>query len=258
MNNNTNEVNSKACSKCSRELPGTPEYFYRNNTTKDGLRYECKDCHKPKLTTKKEHVPEGYKKCSECDQVLPASTKYFCRKKAGKYGLDSRCKKCDAEYRNKHKDRAKEYHRLNYIQNKEVIGQRNSEWHRKNKSSLIVRKQRRRARQRKLPATLTEIQWIEMKAHFNNECAYCGMTEEQHYVEYNEQLHQEHFIPLSNGGEYTHNNIIPSCRKCNASKHDGNFFEWYPAFEKYDNKREKKILEYLNYNDKGIQQLSIL
>lgn len=256
MNNNTNEIKMKVCTKCGRELPATQEYFYRKSASKDGLRTECKECHKP--NSKKEYIPVGYKRCSNCAQVLPASTDYFYRKKAGKYGFDSRCKECVIEYRNNNKKRYKKYYELYYVENKDRILERNSKWHKRNKNSAISRKQRRRAKKHKLPATLTEKQWNRIKVIFNLECAYCGMSEEEHIEKYNEQLHQEHFIPLSKGGEYSHNNIVPSCRSCNASKHDEDFFEWYPKHESYNKKREKKILEYLGYKDEGIQQLSIL
>lgn len=254
------ETIMKACSKCGSELPTTAEYFYRNRATKDGLRYECKECHKPKQKSKrkKEKILGDYKKCTTCHNKLPANNEYFAKKKNGKYGLDSRCKKCDADYRLKHREHTKEYHRLYYIKNKEMIAERNRKWHQENKSSAITRKQRRRARKRKLTVALTEKQWNRIKNIFNNECAYCGMTENEHLEVHSEKLHREHFLPVSKDGEFTHNNIIPSCRGCNASKHEKYFFDWYPTYEHYSKTREKKILEYLGYKDEGIQQLSIL
>jgi len=34
----------KICSKCSKKLPATFEFFYRRKDSKDGLRAECKEC----------------------------------------------------------------------------------------------------------------------------------------------------------------------------------------------------------------------
>lgn len=121
-----------------------------------------------------------------------------------------------------------------------------------------LRTQKRRTKQKKLPAILTLEQWTSIKEDFNNQCAYCGMTEEEHLKQFGEQLHQEHFIPLSEGGEYTHSNIIPACRSCNSSKNNSNFFDWYPEQEFYDEEREIEILKHLNYLTEDIQQLSIL
>lgn len=77
------------------------------------------------------------------------------------------------------------------------------------------------------------------------------------HKECEEQLHQEHFIPVSDKGEHTINNIIPACRSCNSSKGNKNFFEWYPDYKHYDKKRENFILEYLNYMDDDAQQLAL-
>ena len=119
-------------------------------------------------------------------------------------------------------------------------------------------KHRRKARKLNLPHSLSVEQWNDIKSHFDNSCSYCGLAEVEHVKEFNQTLHQEHFIPLSKGGEYTHNNIIPACARCNSSKRDRDFFEWYPSYEYYSRTREKKILEFLNYTNEGIQQLSIL
>jgi len=69
-------------------------------------------------------------------------------------------------------------------------------------------KQRRKAREKSLPATLTAEQWKETLEFFGYLCAYCG----------EEWEHQDHFVPLSKGGGYTQDNIVPSCVECNLSK----------------------------------------
>jgi 5-methylcytosine-specific restriction endonuclease McrA len=85
---------------------------------------------------------------------------------------------------------------------------------------------------------------------FDNKCAYCGKEK---------PLAQDHFVPLSKGGEYTNNNIICSCKSCNSSKSDKDFFEWYPEQLFYSKEREAKILKYLNYDKKTqTQQLALI
>lgn len=110
-----------------------------------------------------------------------------------------------------------------------------------------IRNQKRIAKKRSLPFALVTKQWEQIKLYFNNTCCYCDKPL---------SLAQEHFIPLNKGGEYTTNNIIPSCLSCNSSKNDKDFFTWYPKYEHYSKKREKKILEFLNYKN-GIQQLAL-
>lgn len=106
-----------------------------------------------------------------------------------------------------------------------------------------------RTLQKKEEFALSESQWNRALESFNNTCAYCGARDKR--------LQQEHFIPLSKGGEYTVNNIIPACSKCNRSKYNYSFFEWYPKQEFYSKEREKKILDYLNYNGE-VQQLALV
>lgn len=89
-----------------------------------------------------------------------------------------------------------------------------------------------------LPATLTIEEWNNIKTNFKEKCAYCGKKL---------PLTQEHFIPVTQGGAYAISNIIPVCLSCNCSKQDMNFFIWYPKQEYHSKKREKFILEYLNY-----------
>lgn len=71
--------------------------------------------------------------------------------------------------------------------------------------------QARHAKKLGLPATLTNPEWVEILEKYNYTCAYCK--------EGNKPLHQEHWIPLSRGGGYTAENIVPACQRCNSRKH---------------------------------------
>lgn len=51
----------KRCSKCGRVFPRTRKYYYRDCNAKDGLRNDCRQCHK---TIKKESYHRN-KKCPE-------------------------------------------------------------------------------------------------------------------------------------------------------------------------------------------------
>jgi len=146
------------------------------------------------------------------------------------------------QYYQANEEKIKQYN----LDNKTTINQQRRNLHKKNPHINVINCQNRRAKKMALTATLTSNQWNSIRLTFNNKCAYCGKEL---------PLAQEHFLPLSKGGEYTHNNIIPSCKSCNSSKGNKDFFEWYPKHKSYAKKREKFILEYLNYKD-GIQQLA--
>ena len=288
-------MKTKMCSKCNRELPANTDYFFKHKECKNNLNACCKECMGYDFTNKlsAKHPKDGYKFCTKCNRELPATNDYFYSKKTCKDGLMGVCKDCrkkdrekyysknkehilkkSKEYRDnnkekrfeankawydKNKDYMAEYKRKYYQENIEKIKENKKKWRKtKHGKALInIATNRRRAIKRKLANGLTIEQWEQIKKDFNYKCAYCGMVEEEHYKTYNEQLNQEHFIALSNGGEYTHNNIIPACKGCNCSKKQKDFFEWYPKQEFYSKKREKKILEYLNYTEDGKQQLAL-
>ncbi len=70
----------------------------------------------------------------------------------------------------------------------------------------------RRRRKRYLAADndLTREQWLAIRLAWNDLCAYC--------CEPAESLQRDCVLPLSRGGRYTVDNVVPACRSCNASK----------------------------------------
>lgn len=257
-------------------------YFFTANSSRDKLHSSCKECCGYKFSKPKPKTKEGYKICTKCGKELMATVEYF-YKSPSKDGLRNECKKCaikeatkrnivniDAivERRKKHwvgnrdseterykkwlEAKPKEYQvdrsRKYYQINKERENKRSSEYRKSHKDRVNTMNQTRKAIKSQLPSTLTAEQWEAIKKYFGDKCAYCGCDK---------TLTQEHFVPLSKGGEYTHNNIIPVCKSCNSSKHDKSFFTWYPTFKHYSPERESKILTYLGYEN-GIQQLSLI
>lgn len=109
-------------------------------------------------------------------------------------------------------------------------------------------KHKRRSIERETIATLSLQQWKNCLDYFKTSCAYCGKE--------SDSLTQDHFVPVSKGGEYTVKNIIPSCGSCNFSKSDKDFFEWYPHHQSFSKTREKKILKYLDIKD-NTQQIAM-
>jgi len=169
------------------------------------------------------------------------------------------------EYRENNKDRRRKLNKKYWAENKEEQKARIAKWRKENaeyiKQYRIENRERDREQQRKwyntdrgrklsmtktnayrakkkqLQNDLTAEQWNDCLKYFNNTCAYCG--------EWHEVLEQEHFVPVSKDGAFTKSNIIPSCRSCNASKLNRDFFEWYPKQNYYSIERENKILSYL-------------
>ena len=89
------------------------------------------------------------------------------------------------------------------------------EWRERNHEVAIARafvsKQKRRSRLANVEHTLTNQEWLEILAAFDNRCAYCGCSE---------KMTQDHVIPISKDGGHTKENVVPACRPCNSRKRD--------------------------------------
>ena len=213
----------KICSTCKRELP--LEKFNKKNDTKDGYTYLCKDCIKIKTKKYREKNKEKLQK-----------------------------------YREENREVLRQRSKKQYEKNKKVLNKKRTENRHKKKEEyneyMRIYRHKTKAIKNQLENALTIKQWEKIKKAFDYKCAYCGKTEKEHLEQCGQQLHQEHFMALTNGGEYTHNNIIAACKNCNSSKNNRDFFEWYPKYEHYSKEREEKILKFFHYNgDK--QQLTI-
>jgi len=281
-------MKTKVCSKCGTEKEATNEFFAKEKAVKDGLKAYCKTCRALYCQDNKESIAERKKQYRQenKERIAEHMKQYYQENK--EYFTE-----CSKQYQQENKERIAERTKHYYQENKEYIAERRKQYRQENKGYIAeqkkqhqqnnkesiteyskqyrqdnkerlseyrkqycqenpekcaIHKQRRRARKRQLDSTLTPEQWENIKENFNHKCAYCGKED---------KLAQEHFLPLSKGGEYTHNNIVPACKSCNSSKGNKLFHEWYPSYEHYNKAREKHLLQYLGYNN-NIQQLSIL
>lgn len=239
----------KTCNKCKIENPATPEYFNRDIKMKDGLFNTCKDCDREyreqrrARNEKKKFIYDDkiMKTCIKCKMEEPATLEYFHKDIRSEDGLVNECKECRKEYSEKHyqknREEILEYSRKYYKENREYHLEFMKKYSLENPEVDRLKVQRRRARIAQLPYTLTVREWEEALEYFNNECAYCGVQENN--------LQQEHVIPVIKGGGYTQDNIIPACGTCNASKNARDLEEWYVSYEHYDEDRLNKVLDYV-------------
>lgn len=222
------------------------------------------------------------KVCNRCEWNLPNDLNHYRKEKLGKDGLKTICKQCETEKRLKNREKKRAYDKLYRINNRENKEAYFIKWKKENREKYLEGKKRynkenahrqkvwhknwkennpermnelslmsvhkRRSRKRELPDHLTHSDWEEALKAFDYKCAYCSSVE---------KIEREHFIALNRGGEYTKDNIIPACLKCNRNKSDKDFFEWYPETENYSMERVNKILKYLGYKN-NTQQLTLL
>lgn len=118
-------MDTKICSKCKRELPALPEYFWRDISHKDGLHSWCKSC----CTSNREiFVQRDRKICCRCKNELPSTEEYFFRNYTKADGFRDECKACAKKY---------------YQDNKEKIREQRKSWRRANSNSLSNEKKRK-------------------------------------------------------------------------------------------------------------------
>jgi hypothetical protein len=194
-------------------------------------------------------------------------------------GLFSACKKCQRasqkRYRDEDPERTRSVSHNYYIQNTEKKRAYQRLWLKANPDKVAdqrargaakkreaekqrqkqhpekkrITNQSRKARKRSLYADLTIEQWRRALEYFDNRCAVCNRP-----VGLWHTLAQDHWIPLSKGGVYTANNIIPLCNGiggCNQNKKDKDPEFWLK--QRYGERRAMQILrrikEYFQWLD---------
>ena len=224
------------CSKCGEVKPVSE---FSKGKNKNGYKSHCKECvHKAYLADK--------------ERILKQHKDYYEENKE-KYLSD--CKR----YRDSHREERKEYFAQYYIDNAEHLKQKNRDHfqnlteeqrqdvyakanaRRKNeqhRAYMRDKRQYRKALVDNLPSDFTKEQWLFVVQFFGNTCAYCGKKK---------KLTQEHIIPVSRGGGYTKNNIIPCCGSCNSSKQDRELVEWFKSKDYFSEERLEKIKEVMQW-----------
>jgi len=256
-------LNTKICKKCKREFPATDEYFPKQKTCKGGLRNKCKICKSE--YERQYHIDnaEHLREYSKQHYIEHKDRHLEYRKQYHKEHREEINQKKKVFYE-KHKEEAAQYKKQYHEKNRELNLYKSKQYREKNNEKVLKKHREwvqnnpektrnmgamRRSRKMQLPATLTIQQWQIIKDYFNNKCAYCGKEK---------PLTQDHFVALSKGGAYTHNNIVCACATCNSSKQARDFEEWYPKQKFYSKKREKAILKFLGYNEHGEQQPALM
>jgi len=257
-------METKVCKECKNKLP--LDMFYKSKDSTQGVRGRCKECDSKYW---KQFYEKNREKKLKCVKQYSEENKEKIKQYQNNYilknreAISKRAKIYRHKYYNDNKENISEKSKEYYLKNKEHISERcktyyieNIDKHRKltqkyrmnNKNKFCIYGQKRSAMKKQLAATLTAKQWEDIKSQFGNKCCYCGKEL---------PLTQDHFVPLSKGGEYSHNNILPSCLSCNSSKNNKDFPKWYPKYRYYSKKREIFILEFLNYKGNN-QQLTLI
>lgn len=257
-------MKTKICNKCGKELPATLEFFHKYSRKKDGLFNTCKEC---RVVEKKEYSKLNKEKIKKYNKNYYLSNIDIIKEKNRNYSLLHKEEKTEYMrnyrathpeyyinqkiYREKNKDkisaRLKKWnlennhrnikikHKYNQ-ENKEKLNSQMKLHYLKNKEKYLIYRKRRMSRLANLPSDLTNTEWQECLEFFNHKDAYTGLPMEN--------ISQDHIIPLSKGGAYTKNNIIPCELSINKSKHIKDMEEWFKEQSFFSEERLNKIKEW--------------
>lgn len=183
------------------------------------------------------------KRCPACAMTLPRAS--FGKNVRRYDGLTSMCRDCLSLWQKRRRevnlDSVRGYHRTyqrGYRDAHPDLAEKEREsarrWHREHREQSLAtarrflkenpeRKRQYDAKSRALRrgsplATLTRVQWAELKEYFNFRCAYC--------LESVEVLTQDHIVPVSKGGLHAAENIVPACGSCNSRKRDKSLLQF--------------------------------
>lgn len=244
-----NDCNTfRVCTKCGQSKPLTTEYFQPRKEGKQGFNSQCRECRRKAAKDWPSQTSEKHKATKAARAKHPEVVERRNKRRRERYAndpefkqylLDGMKKRRDRdpektkvrkhnEYQ-RHKARYKKWKRKYYLANRPKLIKQ-AKGYKRNPITAKVSTQRRLARKRNLPDTLTKQQWLDCLAYFNNQCAVCGKPFSNENKPY-----MDHWIPLSdpNCPGTVARNIIPLCGGsggCNESKHDLNAVEWLNDF----------------------------
>lgn len=208
---------TKICTKCEKELPATLEYFSKMTRNKSGIRGECKEC---QAAQNKAWYAANTEKRTEATKKWYAANRERKIEQEKQWQRDNRARVSAnvSAWRKKNPEKHLENTR---------------EYRTNNRARRTLYAQKRIAKSKAVECTFTNEQWKASVSVFDNACAYCGAGG---------SLTQDHVVPVSLGGGYTVNNIVPACTRCNCSKGNKPMHDWYSEQAFYNSEREAKIL----------------
>lgn len=219
------------------EITSTLRGIQRGWLIIDGEKVDGKVCRKcdvmkpiSKYTPKFDMYDGTINNCNEC--MAKRSAEY------AKANPEIR-RRSERNWREKNPDKVKAMASRSHSKNAEGYRRRLRKWKKENKDKCRVWDQQRRARVNELPVNFDK-EWSDLITGIYGGCAVTGI---------NEDLHWDHFIPISAGhGGTTFGNMIPLHSKVNMGKGAKNPLVYFFSgnFEEYRVLDTIAILSFLN------------
>lgn len=187
----------KQCTKC-KEWKSLSE-FAESKTSKDGLRYWCKEC----MAIRWKLWYQANK-----DKKRERDREYQRANPDKKREYNKRFREKSPEKASATTQRWRENHPEEYKARSRTDGQR---WYKNNPEAVKVRSHRRRTHKINSSGNFTAEEWEALCKQYDYLCLCC---KEQ------KPLTVDHVIPISKGGTNNIDNIQPLCQSCNCRKKD--------------------------------------
>lgn len=209
---------TRACTKCKRMFPATPEYFRRNTINKIGLSVLCKECSATNdAIYLDEHREESKEKSKERYHAKSDLYKQYKKDNAEKIAQQKR------EWREKNPDKTKKHKQDSAKRHPESHKRRINRYNERHPEVARLRG-RVSAMKRRVTTDMTKrSDLLQMYEDQNELCAYCGINI---YWTIPHDIHVDHIKPLVKGGTNDLDNLCLACADCNYSKGDLMLSDW--------------------------------
>lgn len=241
-------IPQRPCNKCGQSFPRTPEYWHKDKTLSEGLRYICKTCandrakdwhndnidyaHKQARQRYQDNIDERRAQAREYYWQDPDKSRQQKRDDYQRHRLERDA--YNREWAARNPERIKAIKKA-YVQRdpkrrkKQALAWRNrnlaysnraaKNWRRNNPEKTRVHRAARRARELAAEGSFTADDiHLQYRAQRGN-CWHCGKPVGDDY-------HVDHLRPLAKDGTNDPRNLVISCEPCNLSKGSKQTWEW--------------------------------
>lgn len=242
------ELHIKRCSRCHEWRDYSEFYYYIG--TKDKRSYQCKRCTSERRNPKRPYGTvvieprlrsDGFIRCTKCKEYLPVDA--FHKNKNDKNGVSHKCKLCVKQYHHDNSDHinavTQDWQRKNPEKVRKYVNDYNKRTGHKHSKIGI---EKRKGYLETSIVDLTLEQWEYALNYFHGCCAVCGRQLKDLLGTHTAA--QDHWQPLSKGGNTTALNILPLCHGvggCNNKKSNKLPEEW--LITEFGKRKAKVILK---------------